>query len=159
METDDRLIYLMARTGHRLKEYIRARMLEDDIKISQTQGGILFLLDERGALSMSDISNAFDVDNSAITGMVDRLERAGYVVRKPHVSDRRVNLVSITEAGRSEAARSKGVVKEVNAKIKEGFSAEEIEVFKRVLSSFYDKFPPNRERSVGGRSRKGGARS
>jgi DNA-binding MarR family transcriptional regulator len=155
MQPDDRLIYLMARAGHRLKEYVRVRMIDEGVKLSQTQGGILMLLDDEGDKSMTEISNAFDVDNSAITGSVDRLERAGFIERSPHPSDRRVNLISITKAGKTAVKRSRKVVMEVNDEIKEGFTAEEIDAFKRVLASFFDKFPANREREDSGRYRQG----
>ncbi|MHB8896002.1 MAG: MarR family winged helix-turn-helix transcriptional regulator [Candidatus Geothermincolia bacterium] len=159
MQTDDRLLYLMARAGHRLNEHVRVKLAEEGVKLSRTQGGILMLLDDTGDLSMTEISNAFDVDNSAITGMVDRLEKAGYISRNRHPSDRRVNLISITEAGREEIVKSRQVVRSINSEIKEGFSSEEIDAFKRVLTSFFDKFPPNRERAESGRFRPGAARS
>ena len=42
--------------------------------------------------------------------------------------------------------RVKGLVKEVNRQVKEGFSEEEVEIFKKVLHSFLIKFrDPGRE--------------
>jgi len=146
MEKDDRLIYLTGRARHQLKEHIRARLQEKGMKISHTQSGILCLLIEEGALSMTKISKAFDVDNSAITSMVDRLEREGFVSREPHPSDRRVNLITITESGIAEVSKAGEIIKETNEKIKEGFSEEEVDVYRRVLQSFFTKFPLNKSR-------------
>jgi len=40
------------------------------------------------------------VTPAVVTGLVDRLERSGFVRRIPGVHDRRVVVVQITEAGR-----------------------------------------------------------
>lgn len=156
MEKEDRLLFLIARAKHRLNDHVRQRIREEGIGLSHTQGGILSLLKDVDSLSMTEISRAFDVDNSAITGLVDRLERAGFVTKEPRQGDRRVNLISITEAGRTEVVRAEEVVREINDRIKDGFTEEEIDVFKRVLLSFFDKFPSNREVEARKNSRKQG---
>lgn len=144
MEKEDRLLYLMARTKHRLDEHVRERLKEEGVRLSHTQSGVLFLLKNVDSLPMTEISRAFDVDNSAVTGLVDRLERAGFVKREPQPGDRRVNLISITEAGRKEALKAEKVVRDINERIKEGFTEGEIDAFKDVLLSFFEKFPSSK---------------
>lgn len=50
-------------------------------------------------LSQREISERMIVSTSNVTGMVDRLERAGLVERVPDPADRRVNRVRLTAAG------------------------------------------------------------
>jgi DNA-binding MarR family transcriptional regulator len=50
-----------------------------------------------GPQSMSDISRIVDLTNSTITGIVDRLERSGYVQRVRDEEDRRVVWVKRTD--------------------------------------------------------------
>ncbi|MFH1150714.1 MAG: MarR family transcriptional regulator [Actinomycetota bacterium] len=143
MERDDRLLYLTSRAQHRLEAYIKARLKAEGIRVSHTQAGILLLLEQKGPLPMSELSRHFEVDNSAITGLVDRLEKAGYATRSPHPTDRRVNLVSVTEAGAGEAGRCVGLAKEANEKVKEGFTEDEVDSYRRVLESILEKFRPH----------------
>lgn len=49
---------------------------------------------------------------TAMTAVVDRLERRGWVERKPHPRDRRVALLELTAAGRQVADEAAGVGRE-----------------------------------------------
>lgn len=139
MTRDDRLIYQLSRAHYRLNSYLQKELLDKKARITQAQAGILFLL-EKGPLKMTDISKRLDIDNSAITGLVDRLEKAGLASRKTNPADRRTFLIEISPKGRTEIDRARPIIKEVNREIKAGFSDEEIESFKRVLNSLYTKF-------------------
>lgn len=141
MKGDDRLLYLLRRAEYRLREHVKSRLKQEGISVSHAQSGILFLLKENGSLPMSELGRRLDVDASAVTGLVDRLEKGGFVVREPHATDRRVNLVTITGTGAAEAERCGSVIRDINEKVKEGFTQEEIDVYRRVLESFFEKFP------------------
>jgi DNA-binding MarR family transcriptional regulator len=56
-----------------------------------------------GALPMSAIGRRLQVHPTSTTSAVDRLERQGFVRRRPHPQDRRAVLASITAAGRRVA--------------------------------------------------------
>jgi DNA-binding MarR family transcriptional regulator len=139
MQKDDRLIFLLSKAQHKLATFFKKTLAEKDVKITGVQTGILFLL-KRRAMSMTELSRELSIDNSAITGLVDRLERSGFARRKVNPTDRRTYLISITKDGLQEIERAKVIVHEVNAEIKAGFTEEEIEVFKRVLNSMLTKF-------------------
>lgn len=51
-------------------------------------------------LSQRELSDVLVVDRSNITGLLDRMTKAGWVRRQDHPSDRRVYLVSLTTSGR-----------------------------------------------------------
>jgi DNA-binding MarR family transcriptional regulator len=53
----------------------------------------LGLLREYGSSSASRLAELSGFTTGAITGIVDRLERAGYVRREPHLTDRRSVMV------------------------------------------------------------------
>lgn len=58
-------------------------------------------------LSQREIGDLLVVDRSNITGLIDRMEKAGWVKRTDHPEDRRVYRVILTPAGRKlwEAVR------------------------------------------------------
>jgi DNA-binding MarR family transcriptional regulator len=58
-------------------------------------------------LSMRELGDAVVISKSGLTGVVDRMAKAGLVERIPDPDDRRVTLVSLTATGaeRYEAAR------------------------------------------------------
>src|SRR5277367_4058284 len=53
----------------------------------------------RSPLSQSELADRLGVEGATMVAMVDRLVKAGLVVRQTSSSDRRVNLVIVTEAG------------------------------------------------------------
>lgn len=139
MATDDRLIFLLSRAQHCLRIYLKQAFERAGLGITPVQSGILFLLQQK-TRTMTEISRELAIDNSATTGLVDRLEKAGLALRRPHPGDRRTFLIEITDAGREAVAKAYNVVREVNAEIKAGFSEAEMTVFKRVLNGFFTKF-------------------
>jgi DNA-binding MarR family transcriptional regulator len=63
----------------------------------------LKILEAVGDLSLSELSERMSARNSTITGIVDRMERDGLVVRERSRTDRRVVKIRATERGASIA--------------------------------------------------------
>ena len=59
-----------------------------------------------GALPLGKIGVRLQVHPASVTNLIDGLERAGYVRREPHPTDRRTTLAQITEDGRVVAAEA-----------------------------------------------------
>ncbi|WP_428568786.1 MAG: MarR family winged helix-turn-helix transcriptional regulator [Solidesulfovibrio sp. DCME] len=59
----------------------------------------LEILGADGDLRMTELASRMGVTTGSLTVLVDRLERGGYVARKPHETDRRSIRVGLTEEG------------------------------------------------------------
>jgi MarR family transcriptional regulator for hemolysin len=53
----------------------------------------------RSPLSQSELADRLGVEGATMVAMVDRLVKAGFIVRQPCETDRRINRVVLTEAG------------------------------------------------------------
>lgn len=71
-----------------------------DISFARYEVLMLLLFGGTGKLPMRVIGSRLQVHPTSVTNAVDRLERAGLVVRRPHPSDRRTTLIEITPPGR-----------------------------------------------------------
>ena len=140
MTTDDRLIFLVFTAQQKLRNYLKNELAKEGIRITTPQGGILALLKQNNGRTMTELSQLLSIDNSTITGLIDRLEKAGFAKRNSNPDDRRVSQIFITPQGVDEVNRSFSVFKRVNEEVKSGFSSEEVEAFKKVLGSFFEKF-------------------
>ena len=80
------------------------------------------------------------LENSAITGMVDRLEKKNFVQRRHSGSARRAINVYLTDAGHEAATKALSVVKQYNSAIKKVFSSDEIDSLRGFLQSVIDRF-------------------
>jgi DNA-binding MarR family transcriptional regulator len=137
---DDRLIFLMSRAGYMLKNYMIRECINSGVAVSSAQAGILMALKIFNGLAMNQLSDIVSVDNSAVTRHVDFLESSGLVRREQDANDRRKYIIRITEEGTALAEKVKAIAHGVNCMIKEGFTEQEMDVFKRVLNSFFIKF-------------------
>src|SRR5712671_5918447 len=53
----------------------------------------------RAPLSQSELADRLGVEGATMVAMVDRLVKAGLVIREPSVTDRRIKRVVLTQAG------------------------------------------------------------
>jgi DNA-binding MarR family transcriptional regulator len=130
----------MSKAGYALKNYLKREFTNSGVWLSPAQAGILFSLKISNGLSMNQLSQIISIDNAAVTRHIDILEREGLAKRESDKNDRRKNIIRITDKGIIEADKARAIARRVNDMIKEGFTDQEIEVFKNVLNSFIVKF-------------------
>jgi DNA-binding MarR family transcriptional regulator len=87
-----------------------------------------------GPAIMRDIGAQLGASPRNMTALVDALEEAGLVVRRPHPTDRRATLVELSAAGMREAEQDLGARLDAIAEIFSALSAEERDQFSVVLS-------------------------
>jgi MarR family transcriptional regulator, organic hydroperoxide resistance regulator len=133
MEADDRIIYNITEAQRSLMAHLKDRLSAEGLSITVVQAGMLFLLNQQDGRTMTELSRLLFTENSSMTRLVDRMEKAGLVQRQTDPQDRRTLIISITEAGRKQSVAAKKIVKGVNEEIKTNLSAEELEIFKKVL--------------------------
>ncbi len=80
---------------------LERRAREHDLSVIQIR--LLGVLRDRMP-TMNELARLLGLDKSSITGLVDRAERRGLVMRVPSAADRRAVLVSLTDHGRSLAS-------------------------------------------------------
>jgi DNA-binding MarR family transcriptional regulator len=85
------------------------RELEEAHGLPLTHYEVLLHLDNApdDRLRMSDLASSVLLSQSGITRLVDRLEQAGHVVRRPCPDDRRVLWAKLTDAGRARLAEAR----------------------------------------------------
>ncbi len=140
MAVEDRLIFLISKVCQKLIVNLQRSFSESGIEVTPIQGMLLFFLQKNDGSSLTQISQGLMLENPTVTGLIDRLEKLGYVKRSDHPNDRRVYLVHITEKGKKVANKALPIVKRLNEQIKEGYSKEEIEAFKKILIGAFNKF-------------------
>ncbi len=140
MSQDDRLIFLLSTAQQAVTKHVNKLLAAEGVQITVVQSGILFLLKQQDRRMMSELGKILGIENSAMTGLVDRLERSGFVTRVVDPADRRALLICTTPAGLQEVEKAKPIIRRVNDAIKAGFSEHEVEVLKKVLAEIREKF-------------------
>jgi DNA-binding MarR family transcriptional regulator len=140
---EHRLVYLLNVGQRRLQRWSQARTAAGGV--TAVQAGLLFFLGRNDGALMSEAAEALDLGAPGMSGLADRAERAGLIERQPDDADRRSSRLWLTEAGRAARQRSKAGIKALNAKLTDGFTAAEIDVVARWLTSLQTKFPAGDE--------------
>jgi DNA-binding MarR family transcriptional regulator len=140
MPVEDRFIFLISKVCQKLITTLQKSFSGSGIEVTPIQVMLLFFLQQNDGLSLTQISQGLMLENPTVTGLIDRLEKSGYVKRSDHPNDRRVYLVHLTEKGKKVAKKALPIVKKLNDQIKEGYSKGEIKDFKKVLVGAFNKF-------------------
>jgi MarR family transcriptional regulator, organic hydroperoxide resistance regulator len=107
-------VYLYTESRRITKEVARR------VELTGPQLTVLKVLESVGDLSLSELSERIRAQNSTVTGIIDRMEREGLVVRARSTEDRRVVNIRLTDKG---------------AKIAREIAVEPMEVFRSALES------------------------
>ena len=140
MAIEDRFIFLISKVCQKLIINLQKAFSENGVEVTPIQVMLLFFLQKNDGSSLTQISQGLMLENPTVTGLIDRLEKLGYVKRSDHPNDRRVYLIYLTEKGNMVAKRALPIIKKLNEEIKKGYSKEEIENFKKVLIGAFNKF-------------------
>jgi DNA-binding MarR family transcriptional regulator len=109
--------------------------------VTAAQAGLLFFLAKNDGALMNEAAAALDAKAPGMSGLVDRAERAGLIERRADEFDGRASRLWLTQGGRAALKRSKAGLADLNARLTDGFTAAEIEVVARWLTSLQQKFP------------------
>lgn len=100
-----------------------------------------FLMASRNADSIVTpglLAETLHISTASTTKMLDRLERAGHVLRSPHPTDRRALMITVTDATRSEARDTVGRMHARRFDAAARLSREERDVVIRFLNDLSD---------------------
>jgi DNA-binding MarR family transcriptional regulator len=81
-----------------------------DLNLSAAEINALANLGEGGTLSVRQLSERAGTRASTLTGLLDRLENRGYLVREVDPADRRSFRLPLTDLGREVAARARAAI-------------------------------------------------
>ncbi len=102
------------------------------------QGRILYVLWDRDAIAIQELSHKTGLANATLTSMLDRLENNGLVERKPDKNDRRKNLIALTAKAHSLKDAYEDVSDRMTGIFYQGFSDKEITQLEAYLERVLD---------------------
>jgi DNA-binding MarR family transcriptional regulator len=103
----------------------------------------LFVLWSKDEIPISELSKKTMLSKSTLTSMLDRLEKAGYIIRVQSKEDRRVILIKRTEKDKSLETIYTQVSDEMANLFYDGFAPTEIDEFEKYLKRILDNLAKN----------------
>jgi len=111
----DRRLFLLIEIAARRLNREADKRLKAEAGVSAAQAGVLFLLLRRGQRRMGGLSKTLSLNPPAVTGLVDRMVRAGLVTKTTDQTDGRGAMVALTSEGTKAAERTDLVLRDLNA--------------------------------------------
>jgi DNA-binding MarR family transcriptional regulator len=121
----------LAMTFNVVYQEIKHELSEEHFTVPQFE--IISCLDRKTGLSLSEIAERLLVSGGNVTGIIDRLERDGYVHRVRDKVDRRIVRALLTEKGFGLYKSFLPRYKEVMHRINSGLTLEERKQLQRLL--------------------------
>ena len=125
------LDFLLANICH--LHHGRARQLFEAIGLHRGQPQVLLALWEQEGLTQTELAGRLKIKPATVTKMLQRMEKTGFIQRKPDAADQRVSRVYLTKAGRAIQGDVEAVLETMEAETFASFTLKEQGLLRRFL--------------------------
>ena len=139
LEIFDSVCILLAKAEQKHFQFTKKMLDERGLGITPGQMIILYTLYKQDGESITELGKRCFLDNSTLTGLIDRLERLQLLSRVAVPGDRRAYSIYLTDAGRAIREQVTEVMESVAQTMLAGCSDDEIAIFEKVLRNIFDK--------------------
>ncbi len=138
LSNENKYNLLAGRVPLLLNRFLSQNFKARGIHLTREQWSVLAVLWKTDGCSQQLIADTTSRDKPSITRLVDNLVKEGYVTREQHESDRRTNLIYLTQKGKEVEVPVMEVVDETIGKATRGLSEMQIEVIRDAFQLIYD---------------------
>jgi DNA-binding MarR family transcriptional regulator len=140
MATDTHSIDWELRLGYLIHDVSRLRRSAFDrcmkpLNVTRSQWWVLAYLSREDGMPQTRLAEQLDIGKVAIGGLIDRLEKSGFLRRQPDTVDRRVNRVFLESKGKKLVTGMRRINHGMNAKILAGLDDAKLESTAETLSA------------------------
>jgi MarR family transcriptional regulator, organic hydroperoxide resistance regulator len=104
------------------------------LNVTATQAMVLRFLFDRDEVNSSELGSRIELDSATLTGILDRLEAAGIIERRPNPTDRRAIHVHLTEKGRTTGKKVAQLMEVANTEFLREFNVSEEVALRSLLT-------------------------
>jgi DNA-binding MarR family transcriptional regulator len=130
------LVLDLERATHAVGLRLEAEL--EDLDISQAEAHVLALLHEAGPHTVGDLQRGLHHRPSTLSGILERLERRGWVTRSLNKADRRSLLVALTRSGQRAATRVVDALRAIEREATASAGATSVAGFTKVARALAD---------------------
>ena len=131
MNLDQCINFLL--TGAQHKVFLEMKKELEQYDLTPIQYGVLKCVWQLDLHNPKEIAEYLSIENSTISGILDRMEKKNLIVRNIDPDDRRFIRVDLTDAGQSLEIPVNKTVEEVNKAVLSDFSEKEQDQLRNLL--------------------------
>lgn len=121
--------HLIRRLSQQSNQVFQDEMKRIGADVTSVQFASMQAIELHGEMEQSQIAQSIHYDKATIGGVIDRLEKRGWVERKSNPKDRRAKLVTLTKEGRNALEEITPVVKALQDQVVANLSDDERALF------------------------------
>ena len=127
---ENSVAYWVCAASHVFRKTLDARLAPEGITIRQWE--VLAWLSSRGCGSQSVLAEPLGIEPHTLAGILNRMEKAGLLVRRPCDQDRRKNTLHPTDKASEVWNRASEIAHEIRHQAISGLTSEELHMFKDI---------------------------
>lgn len=138
LEIFDNICILLSKAEQKHYQYTKEVLKRQKLGITPVQMLVLYTLYKGDGISVSELGKRSYLDNSTLTGLIDRLECSGLVSRTDVPEDRRAYNIVLTEKAIKLKESVLEACREVRTEMLKDCSEEEVATFEKVLLKIFN---------------------
>jgi MarR family transcriptional regulator for hemolysin len=125
---ENSLGYWICSTSHAMRRALNAELAREGITFRQWE--VLAWIALQGEMSQAELADCLGIEAPTLVGILDRMERDGWLDRYSCPNDRRKKRIRATEKAETVWAQMVECARKVREQARQGLSAEELDLFK-----------------------------
>ena len=126
-------------THLKMVDHLAKRIGDEHLKqidLTQSQADMIILLAHESdkVFRQRDIERALNYSNPTVTGLLNRLEQKGFIVRRVDPEDSRARIISLTNKALEIIEEIYQSIRRTEQMLLDGFSEEEIEILQPLMA-------------------------
>lgn len=138
VSSENKYNLLSGRVPLLLNRFLTQQFRNKGVNLTREQWSVLGVLWKSDGCSQQVIANSTSRDKPSVTRLVDNLVKEGYVIRKNHENDRRLNLIFLTEKGKEVEQVVMEIVDDTIEKATNGLTNDQIVAIRDAFQVVYD---------------------
>jgi len=130
----------IGKTAKIVDYYLHEAFLQHGLDVSKEQMIVLKKLHHEDGLIQNELAHLTWRDKSSLARLLAKMERKGYIIRRQHELDKRVNLVYLTKRGRVVFRNTRPIIQKAIDILEKDISKSEIKRMIEILKRIQDNF-------------------
>lgn len=131
MEQEDTIDYNIRKTWYNISKLYNRTASE--YMASMALGMVLLNIDIYEGTPSTQLGPNMGMESTSLSRSLNKLEKHGYIIRKPDPDDKRKSIIHLTKTGLAGREVAKEIVLEFNNKVFSHFKKSEIDTFFNIL--------------------------
>lgn len=116
----------------------KAKRMFEKYDLNKSHASILFALHQGKALSQKELAEKLNVTPPSITSAIQKMEKAGYIIRKADEKDQRIMRIILADKGAVCIQYIKDVAAQMDELMFQGINTEERLLLRRLLIQIFE---------------------